>query len=344
MRHFRRGSKQIIYGGCALALMALSAQLFAGKGGNGGGGRPGDGGGTTDTNFAFAFEHLDKGLFLTTIDDGNRVQLTFPKGSDRHAIPSWSPDLDPDTPGYQGLIAYIAAGDGFKDLYVIDPLGGGPWLVRSSVDVELNAGETLAWTPNGREIVLEGGVRQRIDAIEVATGNLRVLIDNSGAVPAMTRAPVISAQGLLSYLDNGGVHLVGLVANESGLAEVDEESMITLPPVGFPRSFSPDETYLAFNSSSDNSGWQVEVLDLLTFDQTVVFQGGNGPGRVSWSPDGSQIATHGPTPASPQWSQDIYRITDWFDPANREVIRVTQTDGSRNHEKSVSWSPGWIAN
>jgi Tol biopolymer transport system component len=239
------------------------------------------------------------------------------------------------------MIAYLEISDSSKDLYVINPDGTGDRLVRSGIGwFEVNEAETLAWTPNGQEIVFVTN-RARINAIEVSTGDMRVLLDYSNDIPQVTRAPVISSQGMLAFVRDQ-VYLAQLTFDEFGLVEVDETSIVNLPPVGFPRGFSPDGSYLAFNGWNDATGWEVGVLDLVTLEETVVFQGGNGVSRVSWSPDGSQIATHGPTPGSASWSQDLYRITNWNDSPNRQVIRVTNTDGFKNHEISLSWNPSWI--
>lgn len=299
-------------------------------------GKPG-GGGQGDTNFAFVFEVNDKGLFLTTIDDSNRVQLTRSAGTSIHINPRWSPDLDPDTDGYQGLITYAQVRSDADGLYVIKPDGTGNRLLGTGI------GSSLAWVPNGREIVSTDDAR-RLVAIDVATGDVRVLWDDYEGNQPQTGGVTISPLGMLAFHSSGTV-LVGLYSlNNDGRIEVDSASVTkwTSPETwDLDPSFSPDGMYLAYSRLTE-FGWEIRVQDLSTGDEIVVMDDRDGIGgsrRVTWSPDGSQIATY--ARLGGRSSLDLVRINDWYDPASREFILVTQTDSPRTHEVTPDWMPGW---
>lgn len=308
-------------------------------------GKPGGGGGE-DTNAAFVFESFGKGLFLTTIDDGNRVQLTFARNKANHEEPVWSPDLDPETPGFQGMIAYtelVEAYTGPRHLYVINPNGTGNRQVRANV-----SGVELAWTPNGKEIVMADG-DVRIVAVDVATGNQRVLLENRDThTQPLIGGITLSSLGMIAFHEYSDIVVGTYWLDESGRIQVDMESLVTLveePLVSLQSpSFSPDGTFLAYSRNDPVDSWQIIVLDLLTGEDMLVIDGLSGGRRVAWSPDGSQLATHIRTFSARGNSMDLFRITGWDDPAKRRVIPVTQTDGSKDVEVSPAWKPDWMEN
>lgn len=313
--------------------LLLHSSPAAGKG------KPGGGGG--DTNFAFVFEDTDKGLFLTTIDDGNRVQLTRTKGLSIHIEPRWSPDLDPDTDGYQGMIAYLRARTDARGLYVVNPDGSGDRFVTNAIGGG-QFGGSPAWTPNGKEIVFEQSA-QRIMAVDVATGKLRVLWE-PGQI-SLIDSIAISPLGQLAFSNYGDIFVMDYSINAEGLIELDPTTIerVTDPDTYQIRpSFSPDGTYLAYTYDEySGSNWRIVVQDLLTGNEIVVMEGLNGMRRVTWSPDGSQLATYNRIDGS--HTQELIRITDWDDPTQRRFVRVTLTD--RNiHEVTPDWKPDWQAN
>lgn len=307
-------------------------------------GKPGGGGG--NSNAAFVFEVVGKGLYLTNIDDTSRVQLTFPRGKASHEEPAWSPDLDPDTPGYQGLIAYTELVEpltGPRHLYVVNPDGTGNRLVRENV-----RGLFLAWTPNGKEIVM-AYAGYRIVAVDVATGDERVLLENLIDPQPQIGGVVLSSLGMIAFHKRQDIFTGNYALDESGRIQLDLESIVKVidePETGVVTpSFSPDGTYLAYNRLDPIDGWQIIVIDLLTGDDMLILDGLSGDRRIAWSPDGSQIALHIRTTSNRGSSMDLFRITDWDDDANRRVIAVTQTGGNNsNHEVAPGWKPDWEQN
>ena len=81
----------------------------------------GEGGEAGHTNPAYAYVE-DGAIVLMTVDGSQKQKLTNPRARTRDSSPSWSPDLDFETPGYQGKIAYLnhyEPGFIFGDLFVI---------------------------------------------------------------------------------------------------------------------------------------------------------------------------------------------------------------------------------
>jgi len=330
----RMSSFAAVMGLTALVFLLSSTSSTAAKG------KPSGGGGGS-TNFAFVFEVVGDGLFLTTIDDGNRVRLTRAQSRIDHIEPQWSPDLDPDTDGYQGMIAYIELTDNGSNLNVVKPDGSGDRVLRAAI-----SGSGLAWTPNGKEIVLQQ-FNRRIIAVEVSTGNLRVLWDNLDNTGPSIRTIAISPLGDLAFDRDGDVYVVDYSLNGDGLIELDPTTVVNMTgPDTWETapSFSPDGTYLAYSRlPGPDALWQVVVLDLLSLKENVVLGELSGDRCITWSPDGSQLGTYIRTYSNRGPSMELYRITDWNDPAKRRVIQITNTKGSNsNHEVTPAWSPGWL--
>ena len=120
------------------------------------------------TAVAFVCQYADKGgLFLTSGDGQTPFQLTDPPEPSVDVSPVWSPDLDSAADGYQGKIAFLrrphpTCAEG--SLYIVDPAGSDLQLVasllwgRDPVPMDQTSGgigseNTLAWSPNGRELV-----------------------------------------------------------------------------------------------------------------------------------------------------------------------------------------------
>lgn len=305
-------------------------------------GKPGDGGVDLD-NYTFAFEDRKSGdIYVTTIDDGDRVKVAGSKGGGLGGA-AWSPDLSPDE-GYQGVIAYLDFQSDRRDLYVTD--GNQSQLVRSFASAdpypgELDSDVTLSWTPNGREIVF-ASKSTLIVAIELATGNLRILLDFMGDLGPDTQDVTVSPF-MIGYNRGADVWIAEYDFNAAGLIEVDPASItnVTNTPDTVERScsFSRDGTYISYSRLLDR--WEIVVLDLLTMQETVVLDDFGGPREVAWSPDGSQLGIHdvGASSTSGQRVIDLFRITDWDDPLKRTVIRVTSTDKSAD-ERYPDWNPG----
>lgn len=337
-----------------LALLTVVTLTLAGKGGGKGGG--GTDGGGTSTNFAFVYRDVfDGGLFLTTISGDITMRLTRPKGnSARDKSPEWSPDLDPDTPGYQGKIAFLRRDDNGVHFCVVDPNGKTLQVLQSFVNEgdpypwSLYGNGTLTWSPNGKEIVFSsGGAMYAIDAV---AGGYRFL--GAGGLD-----PTISAtRSQIAYWADG-IYVVDFALDENGRMVLDQESVVnvTATPgsdedLALPR-WSPDGLFLAYTRFASDVR-QVVVMELLDFTEMVVFEDSFGwgdgidmDGRATWSPDGLQIGFHlgvlENVAAGPTW--DIVRITDWWDPSHRQVVPVTTSTAANKREVDPDWCPGWVS-
>jgi Tol biopolymer transport system component len=166
---------------------------------------------------------------------------------------------------------------------------------------------------------------------DVATGDLRILwddIDNVG--PSVSGVPLLPL-GLLAFYRDSDVFIVDYWLNADGRIEVDPTSVVKVTDPDShddAPSFSPDGTFLAYRRWDPDVSWQIVVLGLLSDQEIVVLDAR----RVAWSPDGSQLGISARTSSSRGNSSDLFRITNWDDPANRQLIQVTHTDGSRDWE------------
>lgn len=315
-------------------------------------GNPGGGGDAGITNPAYLFSESGT-LYLTTIDGSQTLKLTNPKARTKDCCANWSPDLDPDTPGYQGKIAYLhryEPGMIFADLFVMNPDGSGRRLVKrfseSPIPYE-TFGASLAWTRNGKEIVFSSQ-GDRLYAVEIATGNVRILLERIIEYRQI-HWPRISPLGVLSFLTDGDIYIIDTWIDADGLIQVDPQT--ATPVVSGERfAWSPDGTRLAYTIGLTNEFGEdfvrLEVYDLVYDDFTLLLEVPEWRPmpitRPTWSPDGSQIAYQAwVTLSNGKESTDIVRITNWADPDTREFINVTGTNGA--YEAAPMWSPGWTA-
>jgi len=330
-------SNAAVTGIAAILLLFSSSSPAAGKG------KP-DSGGVNLANFTFAFEDSG-GIYVTTFDDSNRVKITSPEGG-YHASPTWSPD--------GGLIAYIDYPGNSVDLYVTD--GNQSWLVRSFTAGELfplenDSDRTLVWTPNGREIVFVARANQ-IVAVEVATGNQRVLLDLSDIAPQGTKDVTISPF-MIAFSQQGDhgespdIWSAEYQINEAGLIEVDAASISNLtntPGASESRcSFSRDGTYIAYFRVTDPNGLylaETVVLDLLTMQEFA--WDALSSSEMTWSPDGSELCIDISEPSPTSTKGDLVRIANWDTPANLALIPVTDT--KRRSERNPDWRPSAFGN
>lgn len=335
----------------ALTFYALQADARGKPGGDGGG----DDG--ANANFAFVYkETLSRAIVAITIDGSQTQALTKPKGQAGDRSPTWSPDLDPATPGYQGKIAYLHRPDYYSlvaDLFLINGDGSGNQFVCSFENIPLPddadiSRDTLAWSPNGMEIVFSasgGGFY----AVEIATGDVRRLFGRPFPVDQNMRGPSISPLNMLAFDADGDIWVIDFDLDAAGLIQIDESSVTNLTADSGAlshkhASWSPDGTYLAFLRTIDDAGAVMEQLvvrDMLLESEVVVMEAADLPEiEATWSPDGAQIGVHLPTiDHRGEGTWDLFRITNWADPDARQVIPVTQPD--RERHLRPSWNPGW---
>lgn len=320
------------------------------KGGGGGGG--GEGG---DANFAFVY--VQSGLRLTTIDGATTTRLTSLGSADHDVSPAWSPDLDPDSPGYQGQIAFERHDGDDTYLCVVNPDGSGLRVVETfhlndgispfpSSSLAGKHGATLAWSPSAREIVFYGRItddegdalEQGLYAVDVDFGGWRWI--GGGFDPAIS-----AARSQIAYWDpDEGIYVVDFTLDEFGYLDVDHTTTTLVAyPFGGAKwpAWSPDGLFLACIAFAR----RLEVIEMQDFTRMVVFSDSDPNlyhSKPTWSPDGLQIGFNMQFVGNGGWFEhDLFRITDWWDPDNRQVWQVTNTKNKA--EQEPDWSPGWIA-
>jgi serine/threonine protein kinase/DNA-binding winged helix-turn-helix (wHTH) protein/sugar lactone lactonase YvrE len=257
-------------------------------------------------------------LLLVTVDTGQQQLLTSPPAG---SVGDQSPALSPDGK----ILAFIRSSAlDTSDLYLM-PIDGGPPR-RLAADAE-----SIAWMPDGREIVFSSGVDGRLWRIPV-----------SGGTP---RAVTYSAERVygLAVARRGGRLAFGVGEVKSSLWRFDLTS--TIPPsVGQPvrlenttssqwnPSCSPDCGRIAFGSDRSVS------LELWVDDaqgrgavQLTRLEAASGSPR--WSPDGSLIAFD----ARPGGNADIFVVR----PDGGRPRRIT-THSAEDVVPSWSHDGRWI--
>ena len=350
--------KRCLLGIAIFAIITTAALLFdAGSKAVGKGKPPGEG----ITNPAYAYVE-DGAIYLMTADGSQKQKLTNPKSRTEDSSPSWSPDLEPDTPGYQGKIAYLnhyEPGYIFGDLFVMNSDGTNRQLVRRFSEFPIpwdGRQSSLAWSPNGKEIVFNSS-GDALYAVEIDTGNVRVLVerlfDNR-----QVYWPAVSSLGMLSFATDGDVYTVDYQLDGNGLMQVDTTTVTNITGNSFDTdenlpAWSPDGTRLAFMSRTElptgTRIWDLIVYDFV-LDEFIPVLADVGPfGNPSWSPDSRHLifrvtfsdCVDGEPCFVPsaKFNADLILITDWADPGQRLVTNITQTE--RIGELLPRWYPGW---
>ena len=256
------------------------------------------------------------GIFLLSVEGGEKQRLTSPPESSADTFPAFSPDGQ--------TLAFIRhAGLSSEDIYLVPARGGEPR--RLSTDGQRILG--LAWTADGREIVFSsnrgGGFSLWRLAISGGTPE-RVAATGQNAY-----SPAISRQGNrlaynVSFLDSDiwRVDGQGAAGRRNPPARLISSTRQEHSP-----QFSPDGRKLVF--ASDRSGsdeiWVSESdgsnpAQLTSFDGTV-----NGTPR--WSPDSRQIVFD----ARPAGNADIYVMS-------AEGSRPRPLTSEPSHDVMPSWS------
>jgi hypothetical protein len=202
-----------------------------------------------------------------------RIRQVFASGSGGFA-PSWSPDLDPDTPGYQGMLAFgtengiealAVEWDGFADDHST--------VHAAATEVVVPWGEVLpfypSWSPQG----------DRIAFIGVGPGlqwDLRIIDDLNDPVNSQ-RVLATQAQVGGDVLDQAWSNSGDTIAFAGGgwLWTVDaddpESTLINLGVGGRWPAWSPDDSavlYHAFVSPGNTS--KIRLLNLITGEATTL--------------------------------------------------------------------------
>jgi len=187
-------------------------------------------------------------------------------------------------PGSQGKIAFLSAGEGIEDIFVMNP--DGTERTRLTFD-GANKG-SLEWSPDGAQIVFSTEFSDQFDIYLMnsdGTGLSQLMGD-----PADDFAPSFSPDGtrlcFASKRDgNDEIYLINL--DGSGLKRITDH-----PSVDAWCEFSPDGTQIAFESRRSGNR-----------DIWVMNQDGTEPRQLTeastpdifpaWSPDGDRIAYTG---------------------------------------------------
>jgi eukaryotic-like serine/threonine-protein kinase len=256
------------------------------------------------------------GIFLFSVESGEKQRLTSAPQSSADSSPAFSPDGK--------TLAFIRSSAlSSEDIYLISTHGGE--LQRLTADARRIP--SLAWTADGREIVFSsnrgGGFSLWRVAISGGTPE-RVAVTGQN-----TYSPAISRQG------NRLVHNVSFL--DSNIWRIDNSNaadrqasptrLISSSRQDHSPQFSPDGEKIAF--VSDRSGneeiWLCErdgshPVQLTFFEGTVA-------GTPRWSPDGQQIVLD----ARPAGNADIYVVS-------AEGGKPRPVTNEPSHDVMASWS------
>ncbi len=256
------------------------------------------------------------GIFLISVEDGEKQKLTSPSESSADNFPAFSPDGQ--------TLAFIRSGGlSSEDIYLISMQGGK--LQRLTTDDRRVS--SLAWTADGREIIFSSNRGGGFSLWRVAV---------SGGTPERVAAtgqnaysPAISRQGNrlaynVSFLDSNIWRLdkLGAAGRRNSPAKLISSTRQDHSP-----QFSPDGKKIVF--ASDRSG----------SDEIWVCES-----------DGSHLAQltsfDGPTSGTPRWSPDSRQIVFDARPAGNADIYVMSAEGGKprpltqepSHDVMPSWS------
>jgi Tol biopolymer transport system component/predicted Ser/Thr protein kinase len=264
-----------------------------------------------------------QGLFLLSVETGERQRLTSPPANLSDQNPAVAPD------GY--TLAFIRANNsGFGDIYLqklsetLTPNGDPK---RLTFDDRATYGP--AWTADGREIVFASG---RLGDMSL----WRMAVSGSGKLRRLASLgedyyePAIARQGrrlaFTRYLFDANIWRVGVLGTQRK----------TSPPVSFISStrldanpqFSPDGKRIAFASGrSSRRGYEIWVCNSDGSNAVQLTSLGAESGTPRWSPDGERIAFD--SSVEGQW--EVYVVS-----ANGGKPQRLTTNPA--HDASPSWS------
>lgn len=256
------------------------------------------------------------GIFLFSVEDGEKQRLTSAPESSADYSPAFSPDGK--------TLAFIrSSGLSSEDIYLISTTGEN--LQRLTADDRQIT--SLAWTADGREIVFSSnrGGGFSLWRVALSGGRLeRVAVTGQNAY-----SPAISRQGdrlvyNVSFLDS---NIWRIDNSQAADGQASPARLISSSRQDHSPQFSPDGKKIVF--ASDRSGsdeiWLSESdgsrpMQLTFFDGAV-------SGTPRWSPDGQQIVLD----ARPAGNADIYVVS-----AEGGKPRPITLESS--HDVMASWS------
>ena len=256
------------------------------------------------------------GIFLVSVEDGEKQRLTSAPPSSADFSPAFSPDGK--------TLAFIrSSGLSSEDIYLISAQGGTP----RRLTADEGRITSLTWTADGREIVFPSnrGGGSSLWRVPISGGTPeRVSVTGQNAY-----SPAISRQGdrlayNVSFLDS---NIWRMGTTNAGDRQTSPTRLISSTRQDHSPQISPDGTRIAF--VSDRSG--SDEIWLCASDGShpvqLTFFGGAVSGTPRWSPDGRHIVLD----ARPAGNADIYVVS-----AEGGKPRPVTLEPS--HDTMASWS------
>jgi Tol biopolymer transport system component len=222
-------------------------------------------------------------LYLISVETGEKRRLTTPSSMIGEEEGDTSPAFSPDG----RILAFARLLLPISDLFLLR-LGEGcnPHGEPEKVPVENPYKMSVAWTPDGREIVFSSGdALWRVAASGLTKPRRLPLVSENACVPAISR------QGnRLAY---------AVKRSDTDIWRVDLRGPDRKPGVPFKlifstradssAAFSPDGKRIAFESERSGVG-RIWLCDSDGSNLAPLTSSGDGGNRMKWSPDGQSIA------------------------------------------------------
>lgn len=209
--------------------------------------------------------------------------------------PTWSPDLNPTQPGYQGAIVFSSFQGSYSQVFSRDWPKSAPAIVNPLTTEAANGpGDNLRpnYSRDGARIVFDsnrGGVQDEIWVMNSdGTNQIRLTMTNNSAnysanfstyrPLAQTRVAFVTQRDKV----DGQIYTM----NRDG----SDQQRLTYSPTAanLQPAWSPDRRKIAFASNRDGN-FEIYVMDFDGNNQTRITNLPSIEATPSWSPDGSKI-------------------------------------------------------
>jgi WD40 repeat protein len=197
----------------------------------------------------------------------------------------------------------------------------------ATLETEYLSVDSLAWSPDGRQLAATSAREIRIQVWDVATGEKRVIVPTPPGTPSdVTWSP---DGRRLAWADDQGTFRIWNVG------ENKQEQTVSFPySLSGPLQLSPDGRWLAQLLNGDPA--QIVVWDVATGREafTLTIPVGELPAILAWSPDGKHLATAGNFQSSKTAGNE--RVIVWDMTARKEGLSFAIGPGLC---RSLVWSP-----